>query len=85
MPEGHHHDTASCLELLAQLGDYVDGSLAAELCRELNGHLQDCPDCRVVVDTLAQTVQLYRTLAAEPVALPVDVEARLLMRLSRGS
>ena len=77
-----HDDIVRCQELLGQLNAYVDGDLAAELCHDLELHLADCPDCRVVFDTLAKTITLYHTLDATPVALPADVEARLLRRLN---
>jgi predicted anti-sigma-YlaC factor YlaD len=77
-----HDDIARCQELLGQLNAYMDGDLIAELCHDLEQHLADCPDCRVVFDTLAKTVTLYHTLDQTPVALPADVEARLLRRLN---
>ena len=44
-----------------------------------------CADCRVVFDTLAKTVTLYHQLDATPIALPADVEERLLRRLILGA
>ena len=76
-----HDDIARCQELLGQLNDYVDGNLAVALCHELEVHLASCPDCQVVCDTLAKTITLYHALDETPVALPADVEARLLRRL----
>jgi predicted anti-sigma-YlaC factor YlaD len=76
-----HDDIARCQELLGQLNDYVDGELAADLCHDLELHLADCRDCRVVFDTLAKTITLYHALDETPVELPADVEARLLRRL----
>ena len=69
-------------EVMQLLTAYVDGELAAELCHDLEQHLADCADCRVVFDTLAKTITLYHTLDETPVALPADVEARLLRRLN---
>lgn len=80
-----HDDVARCQELLGQLNEYVDGELAAELCRDLEEHMAGCADCRVVFDTLAKTVTLYHQLDATPIALPADVEERLLRRLSLGA
>lgn len=80
-----HDDVARCQELLGQLNEYVDGELAAELCRDLEEHMAGCADCRVVFDTLAKTITLYHQLDATPVALPADVEERLLRRLSLGA
>jgi len=78
----NHDDIARCQELLGQLNAYVDGELAAGLCHDLELHLADCADCRVVFDTLAKTITRYHTLDATPVGLPADVEARLLRRLN---
>jgi len=64
-----------CKELLGELGDYVDGELEAALCTELESHLAECPDCRVLVDTLRRTIVLYRTQSRPTV--PDDVKARL--------
>ena len=74
MTTRHRHD-ASCREILEQLSDYIDGELEAVLCTQLEAHLAECPDCRVMVDTLRKTVILYRTQS--PGELPVDVRERL--------
>jgi len=82
MKKRHQHDEARCRELLGQLNEYVDGELAAELCHDLEQHMADCPDCRVVFDTLTKTIALYHTLDDTTAELPPDVEARLLRRLN---
>jgi anti-sigma factor RsiW len=82
MKKRHQHDEARCRELLGQLNDYVDGELAAELCRDLEQHMADCSDCQVVFDTLTKTIALYHTLDDTTAELPPDVEARLLRRLN---
>ena len=64
-----------CQNLLGQLSDYVDGEASQALCREIERHLADCENCRVVVDTLRKTVMLYQTRGCDP--LPGDVEERL--------
>jgi anti-sigma factor RsiW len=51
-----------CGDLLAELSDYLDGEASAMVCAEIEGHIAGCEDCRVVVDTLRKTVQLYRRL-----------------------
>ncbi len=71
MPE--HKD---CRHLLGALSDYIDGSLQEELCAELERHLQECENCRIVVDTLRRTIYLYRTTAS-PTEIPQDVRQRL--------
>jgi hypothetical protein len=58
----------------------VDGTAQEELCRELERHLADCDNCRVVVDTLKKTVYLYQSNT--DVDLPVAVRERLFKRLN---
>jgi anti-sigma factor RsiW len=60
---------------LGELSGYVDGELEAALCAELEAHLAECPDCRVMVDTLRKTIVLYRSQSRAD--LPADVQARL--------
>ena len=70
----------NCKNLLGALSDYVDGTAQEELCRELERHLADCDNCRIVVDTLKKTVYLYQSTT--DVDLPVSVRERLFKRLN---
>lgn len=71
----------TCRRYLSLLSDYLDHELEEQVCRELEAHLQRCPDCRVVVDTTRRTIYLYRVLAEEEPALPQEVRQRLFARL----
>jgi predicted anti-sigma-YlaC factor YlaD len=77
-----HPDPSQCHSLLAYLSDYVDGSLGDELCRELETHLAECQDCRIVVDTLRKTISLYHQCAADPQEVPGVVRERLFRTLN---
>lgn len=68
-------------ERLGRLNEYIDGELPADLCRELEQHLAECPDCQIVYDTLTKTISLYHTLGETDSTLPPDVETRLFRRL----
>jgi len=70
----------NCKSLLGSLSDYVDGTAQEEICRELERHLADCENCRIVVDTLKKTVYLYQANADTD--LPVAVRERLFKRLN---
>ena len=70
------HDHHRCHELLAGICEYVDGTADPKLCEEIERHLKDCENCRIVVDTLGKTVSLYRMLPEQEV--PDDVNDRLL-------
>jgi anti-sigma factor RsiW len=64
-----------CRDFFSQLSEYIDGELAASLCAELEHHLADCPNCRIVVDTSRKTISLYRRYSQGE--LPADVAERL--------
>lgn len=49
-----------CEELLRVLNDYVDGDLDPGVCKEFERHFAGCEACRIVVDTLRRTIQVYR-------------------------
>lgn len=66
--------------MLNSLSDYVDGDLPQELCDEIELHMNDCDNCRIVVDTLSKTISLYQT-SSEPAVVPEDVRQRLFHRL----
>lgn len=71
----------TCRELLGSLSEYVDGELAEELCAEIERHLAECENCRIVVDTLRKTVYLVHTLN-DPPEVPGDVKERLYHSLN---
>ena len=74
-------DTHDCRHLLGSLSEYVDGVLEEALCAEIDRHLHECENCRVVVDSLRKTVELYQT-TSEPAMVPADVRERLFRRLN---
>ena len=74
----HRHE--DCNQLLNSLSDYVDGDLPKELCDEIELHMNDCDNCRIVVDTLNKTISLYQT-SSEPAVVPEEVRQRLFHRL----
>jgi anti-sigma factor (TIGR02949 family) len=76
----HEHESRTCHELLASLSEYVDGTLDESLCAQVEKHLAECERCRIVIDTLRKTVELYHTLPAAP-PVPDDVRMRLFARL----
>ena len=72
-----------CRDHLECLSDYVDGELDPDLCAEIERHMAECGDCRIVVDTLRKTVSLYRSYGHAE--LPPDTKERLyaVLRLDR--
>ncbi|HZO99902.1 MAG TPA: zf-HC2 domain-containing protein [Terriglobia bacterium] len=65
----------NCREVIAELSNYLDGDLDADLKKELEVHVHRCSHCRVVFDTTRKTIELYCDGKLFP--LPTEVRARL--------
>ncbi|HEY9087983.1 MAG TPA: zf-HC2 domain-containing protein [Anaerolineaceae bacterium] len=75
-----HSHSPNCKVLLGSLSDYIDGDLQAELCAQIEEHIKNCENCRIVVNTLRKTVEIYAQTAGEP-DMPEDVRERLYAKL----
>jgi anti-sigma factor RsiW len=77
----NEHIHAECEELLGSLSAYIDGDLAPTLCLELEKHLEECDNCRIVLNTTRRTIELVHA-PVEKSDLPDDVRERLFKRLN---
>ena len=64
-----------CPDYIESLNDYLDGGVDSELCAEIEKHIGKCDNCRIMVDTMKQTVTLCREGKEE--ALPPALESKL--------
>ena len=76
----HQHDF-KCSQMLGNLSDYIDGDLQADLCAQIEDHMKTCENCRVVVNTLRKTVELYERCSEENTEIPGEVKERLFAKL----
>jgi predicted anti-sigma-YlaC factor YlaD len=74
----HQHD--DCRKLLGNLSDYIDGELDETLCRIIESHMKECENCRIVVDTLRKTVEIYQD-EQQRQDMPEAVRQRLFFKL----
>lgn len=77
--EHFQHD---CQRKLEQLCEYMDGELEEAICVELERHLNQCHDCRILLDTLEKTLILYRCF--NQTKLPRGARERLKSALSKA-
>lgn len=70
-----------CKDVLANLSCHIDGDGSAELRKALEEHIARCRKCRVVSDTVRQTLRIVAD--AEPFEVPLAVSARLYTRLEK--
>lgn len=74
------HLHKNCQALLGSLSEYIDGELPADLCREIEKHLEGCDNCRVVLNTTKRTIDLVQ-IPVDKETVPDDVRERLFLRL----
>jgi len=71
----------TCKDFLAELSDYLDERIDAELRAKLERHITECPNCWVIADTTRKTIQIYKGM--DPYPIPSEVETRLMQALER--
>ena len=71
----------TCKEFLQELNEFLDETVDPETKKHWQSHVNDCPNCFVVVDTTRKTLQVYRGM--EPKELPADVKSRLWQALEK--
>ena len=48
----------SCEAFMAELGNYLEGDMAADVRRQLESHLAHCRTCQVLYDSVRKTVKI---------------------------
>ena len=81
---GHCGDD-ECRKLRELLSEYVDADLRDAVLRELDRHLEQCPDCHVHVDSVRKVIRLFREVSADAVPFDVRIRLRDVIRRARES
>ena len=71
----------NCKGIIREISDYLDGELELSAKQELERHLEDCEDCKMVVDQTRLAVDVF--CDSKPIELPADVKFRLHDTLRR--
>lgn len=70
----------NCPDYINELNDYLDGGVSPELCTEIEAHIGECSNCKIMVDTLRQTVKLCRDGREEPLPSALGDKLEALLR-----
>jgi anti-sigma factor (TIGR02949 family) len=75
----HSPKDPACLEVFAQLSEYLDGELPAETCAEIEAHIADCPPCVEFVRNLRNCIGATRQAQPDcrPEPMPQELESKL--------
>jgi anti-sigma factor (TIGR02949 family) len=71
----------TCKEFLQELTDYLDSTVDAELRHKLEAHINECPNCFVILDTTQKTIKVYKGFQAQEI--PQEVHVRLMKAVER--
>ena len=71
----------TCKDFLNELNDYLDETVGPELKHDLQQHVNECPNCWVILDTTKKTIQVFR--GQEPQEIPSDIHTRLMAALQK--
>jgi hypothetical protein len=71
----------NCRGVVRELSNYLDDAMDTGLRASLEGHLENCEDCHLLVDTTKKTIQIFCN--SEPLPLSEDVRCRLHNALVR--
>lgn len=69
-----------CLDLLAELSAYLDGELSPARCRAIERHLDACPCCGEVADSIRRAVAVCRQAGVR--RLPPALRSRARERIA---
>lgn len=72
----------TCQEVLDHLEDYLDEEAKAELRAQVDLHAGECPHCRIEIDTLKQTILIFKHETR--VFLPQQLDAKLASALQKA-
>jgi anti-sigma factor (TIGR02949 family) len=71
----------TCKQFLAELSDFLDETLGATERKNLEDHINECPNCWVIADTTRKTIEVYK--CHEPVKIPSEIRSRLMKALEK--
>ena len=58
--------TSHCRAYFERLSEFLDGELDQMTAEDLEKHMNDCPECRVCLETFRQSVDVYKCVGDEP-------------------
>ena len=77
----------SCADLMAEIGNYLEGEMAAEARAQLEQHLAHCQTCTVLVDSTRKTLKIVTETGSFdlPEAVFRPIAGRIIARIRETS
>lgn len=74
-----------CRDVATMLSQKIEGEISADLCAEMERHLESCERCRAQCESLQRTLVLCSRAGAGPVPTDVQEAVRAAVRRSLGT
>jgi len=71
----------TCKRFLQELNEYLDETLDPQTRSDLQRHVNECPNCWVLCNTTAKTLQIFKGMEAK--AVPHQIKERLIAALQK--
>jgi anti-sigma factor RsiW len=73
----------TCADFMAEIGNYLEGEVAAEVRLQLENHLAHCQTCHVVLDSARKTIKVVTESGSFdlPDAAAKAIAARIMARI----
>lgn len=71
----------TCKQFLHELNEFLDESVPAETRAELERHVNECPNCFVIVDTTRKTLRVFKGVTEKEI--PTEMHNRLMKALEK--
>ncbi len=75
--------TVRCLHRLEDICAALDEEVDSPRCQQIKAHLEQCPQCCAVVDSLRKTVRLFQCLPKANVPEEVDLRLWKVLNLEK--
>jgi RNA polymerase sigma-70 factor (ECF subfamily) len=79
-PDAVRERAPSCPDVVELFSRKLEGEIDADVCAELEGHVDRCPACRARCDALRETLSLCSRAGAAPVPAGVERSVREALR-----
>ena len=61
-----NNDALTCQEVVELVTEYLENALLAEMRKQLEEHVADCPGCATYLGQVRQTIDILHQLAQKP-------------------
>ena len=72
-----------CTKIIDQLCEELNKDVNSPFCNEVQLHLQQCPQCKVFVDSIRTTVYFCKNLVDEEVPRSIDDHLWKILKLKK--